>query len=241
MKRFALALAAFVGACASTDTVANGGQAPPPRLAPIPIDAPFRDEIVRFAEADRRNAPPSCPVLFVGSSSIRMWTSLARDMAPLPVLNRGFGGSTIAQVNLYFDRVVTPYRPRAIVFYAGENDIDAGQSPAAVAGQFSRFLDTKRNRLGDVPVFYISAKPSKLRFAQLARQSELNAAVRKLAGASRDLIYVDVASAMMKGGQPLDLFVEDGLHMAPAGYALWRGAVQRALLEKKIGQRRCRN
>lgn len=196
---------------------------------------------MRFAEADRLNPPPPCPILFVGSSSIRLWTSLARDMAPLPIVNRGFGGSTIADVNLYFDRLVTPYRPRAIVLYAGENDIDAGQSPAAVADQFRRFLDAKRARLGDVPVFYISAKPSKLRFAQRARQSELNAAVRALARTSRDLVYVDVASAMLNRGRPLDLFVDDGLHMAPAGYAIWRDRVGQALRQRKVAQRRCRD
>ena len=238
MRRCRLGLAAFVGAC--TISAQHDSAVPAQQLAPIPADAPFREEILRFVEVDRKNPRPECPVVFVGSSSIRMWSTLAGDMAPLPVLNRGFGGSTISDVNRYFDRVVSPYRPRAIVFYAGENDIDAGQSPIAVAEQFRRFLETKRSRLGDVPVFYISAKPSKLRFAQLSRQSELNDRVRAFADASRDLIFVDVASAMLREGRLRDLFIEDGLHMTPAGYVIWRKIIQRELLRRKIGKIGCR-
>lgn len=223
------ALAVVLTACA----------APEPRqpLAPIDAGAPFHDEVLRFAQIDRAKPPPQCPVLFVGSSSIRMWSTLASDMAPWPVLNRGFGGSTIADVNLFFDRLVTHYRPRAIVFYAGENDLDAGQLPADVAEQFRRFLETKRARIGATPVFYISAKPSKLRFPQLARQADLNRRIRQLASADRDLAFIDVASAMLSAGRPRDLFVEDGLHMSPVGYAIWRDLVRRALSEQGVGQK----
>lgn len=226
-------LAVLLAACAAT-------QADQP-LAPIPAEAPFRDEVLRFAEIDRETPPPECPVLFVGSSSIRMWDGLAGDLAPWPVLNRGFGGSTIADVNLHFDRLVTPYRPRAIVFYAGENDIDAGRSPAAVADEFRRFLETKRARIGSAPVFFISAKPSKLRFVQLDRQAELNQRIRQLASTASDLVFIDVAPAMMSDGRPRELFVEDGLHMNSAGYAIWRGIVRRALSERGVASKRgCR-
>jgi lysophospholipase L1-like esterase len=179
-------------------------------------------------------------VLFVGSSSIRLWTSLTQDMAPLPVINRGFGGSKISEVNSYFDRIVTPYRPRAIVFYAGENNIDANEAPAAVAEQFRQFLDLKRQRLGRTPVFYISAKPSKLRFNQFARQTELNAAIRSLAASSSDLTYIDVVAPMLVNGQPRDIYVEDGLHMSSAGYAIWTGIVRDALQRKGVERIRCR-
>jgi len=213
---------------------------PLPPVETLAADAPFRDEIVKFAEQDRVTPPPACPVLFVGSSSIRLWTSLTRDMAPLPVINRGFGGSKISEVNSYFDRVVTPYRPRAIVFYAGENNIDANEAPAAVADQFRQFMKLKRQRLGRTPVFYISAKPSKLRFNQLERQTELNSAVRALASSASDLTYIDVVAPMLVDGQPPDIYVEDGLHMSPAGYAIWRGLVRDALYKKNVERMRCR-
>jgi lysophospholipase L1-like esterase len=241
MKHLAMVAAAFLAGCTAPAAVQGPSGAAAAEAAPLPADAPFRDEILRFAEMDRESPPPECPVLFVGSSSIRMWGSLAEDMAPLPVLNRGFGGSSIRDVNRYFDRVVAPYGPRAIVFYAGENDLDSGQSPAEVAAQFRLFLDTKRARLGNVPVFFISAKPSKLRFAQFGRQSELNEAIRSLAAARSDLVFVDVAPAMMSGGQPRDIFLEDGLHMGPAGYVIWRDFVGQALRQRKVAQLRCRN
>ena len=161
-------------------------------------------------------------------------------MAPLPVLNRGFGGSKISEVNSYFDRIVTPYRPRAIVFYAGENNLDANEAPAAVAEQFRQFMELKRSRLGQTPVFYISAKPSKLRFKQFAQQTELNNSVRALASSASDLTYIDVVSPMLANGQPRDIYVQDGLHMSPAGYAIWTGIVRDALQRKGIDRMRCR-
>ena len=230
--------AVFAAACAPV--AAPSDLAALPTVETLAADAPFRDEIVKFAEQDRATPPPACPVLFVGSSSIRLWTSLAQDMAPLPVINRGFGGSKISEVNAYFDRIVTPYRPRAIVFYAGENNIDANEAPAAVAEQFRQFLELKRSRLGKTPVFYISAKPSKLRFNQLGRQAEFNAAVRTLAASSTDLTYIDVVGPMLVNGEPRDIFVEDGLHMSPAGYAIWRGLVRDALQRKGVDRMRCR-
>ena len=237
MKRLVLFAAFSLAACTSTGAVSD---ASPAIAADLPADAPFRDEILRVAEMDRKSPPPACPVLFVGSSSIRLWSTLKEDMAPLPVLNRGFGGSTIAQSTMYFDRIVTPYRPRAIVLYAGENDLDNGQSPDAVAGEFRRFLELKRAKLGKTPVFYISAKPSKQRFGQFARQSELNAAIRGLAASSTDLTFIDVVTPMLRDGKPQDLYVEDGLHMNAAGYAIWRGLVREVLAKKGIERMRCR-
>lgn len=237
MKRLVLLAALSLAACTSAGTVPD---ASPAIAAELPADAPFRDEILRFAELDRESPPPECPVLFVGSSSIRLWSTLKKDMAPLPVLNRGFGGSTIAQSTMYFDRIVAPYRPRAIVLYAGENDLNDGQTPDAVAAEFRRFLEMKRARLSKTPVFYISAKPSKQRFGQFARQSELNAAIRQLAASSTDLTFIDVVTPMLRDGQPQDLYVEDGLHMNAAGYAIWRSLVRQALAKRHVERLTCR-
>ena len=239
MKRVILFAAFSLAACTTSAASTKTSDVPVAALAPLRPDAPFRDEILHFAEQDRESPPPACPILFVGSSSIRMWGSLKADMAPLPVLNRGFGGSKISEANLYFDRIVTPYRPRAIVFYAGENNLDAGESPEAVAEQFRRFLELKRARLGNTPLFYISAKPSKLRFTQLDRQKTLNAAVRSLPG--NDLIFIDVVSPMMNGRQLRDIYVEDGLHMNAAGYAIWTGLVRQALAKRHVERLRCRS
>jgi hypothetical protein len=101
-------------------------------------------DIAAFAAADRDHPPPERPIVFVGSSSIRLWSTLQTDMAPLPVLNRGFGGSQLSQVVYYVDQTVTHYRPRAVVLYAGDNDLDGrfrtGKTPADVAREFRAFV-----------------------------------------------------------------------------------------------------
>jgi lysophospholipase L1-like esterase len=193
----------------------------------------FAPEIAAFAAADQAQPPAPCQVLFVGSSSIRFWRSLATDMAPIKVINRGFGGSEISDVDFYFDRVVTPYRPRAIFFYAGDNDVNSGKSADRIVGDFARFLELKDKALGRTPVYFISVKPSKLRWSQFAAQGEVNARVRRLADQRRDLRYVDVIPAMLADGKPKDIFVADGLHMTPQGYALWT-AVIRPVVEREV-------
>jgi lysophospholipase L1-like esterase len=170
-------------------------------------------------------------VLFVGSSSIVKWReNLAADMTPMPVINRGFGGSHIEYVNRWFDQIVAPYRPRAIVFYAGENDIDAGKSVDRVVDDFDEFMTRKTQALGKTPVYFISLKPSKLRFAQFPLQSQVNDAIRAHAGKRSDLHYIDVVSSMLEKGKPKDLFGSDDLHMTAAGYVIWTRAVRAALL-----------
>jgi lysophospholipase L1-like esterase len=198
--------------------------------------APFAAEISGFAEADRASPPKPCGLLFVGSSSIRLWDTLAADMAPHRVVNRGFGGSTISDVNLHFDHVVTPYRPRAIFFYAGENDVDSGRSPRETAAAFETFLRKKHEALGTTPVYFISLKPSKARFAQLPKQREVNAAIRSLAAKRRDLHYVDVSAAMLKDGRPRDIFQADDLHMNADGYRIWTRLLRPKVQEAAKGR-----
>jgi lysophospholipase L1-like esterase len=202
---------------------------------------PFKAEIERFVAADQQNPQAPCQVLFVGSSSIALWETLASDMAPLPVINRGFGGSEIEHVNRWFDEIVTPYRPREIVFYAGENDIAAGKSVAQVVTAFDAFMAHKTAVLGQTPVYFISLKPSKLRFAQFELQSQVNDAIRARAARRADLHYIDVVASMLEAGKPKDLFIADDLHMSPEGYALWTAAVKAALLpDNKADARQCR-
>jgi hypothetical protein len=199
-------------------------------------------EVARFVEADRIAPPAPCQVLFVGSSSIVKWReTLAADMAPMPVINRGFGGSHIEYVNRWFDQIVAPYRPRAIVFYAGENDIDAGKSVGRVVADFDEFMQRKRQALGKTPVYFISLKPSKSRFAEFALQTQVNDAIRAEAHRSPDLHYIDVVPSMLDSGKPKDIFVADGLHMNAAGYHIWTRAVRAALLPNTNSEARtCR-
>jgi lysophospholipase L1-like esterase len=227
MRMIPLLLAAALLAAPST----SPAQTAPPMFAP---------EMAAFAEADRLQPPKPCGVLFVGSSSVRFWRTLSEDMAPVAVVNRGFGGSTIADVNRFFDVVVKPYRPRAIVFYAGENDINAGAEPAAVAEEFHRFMDRKTQAFGSAPVYFVSLKPSKARYAQLARQADVNARVRRMTRDRRDLHYIDVVAPMLENGRPRDIFVADDLHMTPAGYAIWTRVIRPVVLAEAKRPTACR-
>lgn len=200
--------------------------------APLPLQPStrFDDAMAAFAAEDAAAMPPPCAFLFVGSSSIRFWRTLKEDFPDRAVINRGFGGSTIAEVNWYFDKVVTPYKPQAIVFYAGENDLSAGTAPRDAARDFSIFMELKTRALGTTPVWYIAAKPSKLRLDQKPRQDDLNARIRMLADQRDDLAYIDIVPAMLKAdGTPKDIFVADNLHMTPDGYSLWTPIVDAAL------------
>ncbi len=215
-------LGAFLAACA---TVGSDPVQTPPPSAPG-----FASAIADFEAADKTAMPPICATLFVGSSSIRFWRTLKEDFPDRTVINRGFGGSTVWEVDAYFDRIVAPYHPKEIVFYAGENDINAKRTPDDVYADFVAFMRMKDKALGKTPVWFISSKPSKLRVAQIPAQAEFNAKVKALADRRDDLAYIDVVAPMLKpDGSPKDIFVADNLHMTPVGYAIWTPIVEAAL------------
>lgn len=160
----------------------------------------------------------------------------------MPVIDRGFGGSYIEHVNLWFDQIVAPYQPRSIVFYAGENDIDAGKPVDRVVADFDTLMAHKTLVLGSTPVYFISLKPSKLRFTPFRLQTQVNDAIRARASARRDLHYIDVVSPMLEHGYSKNIYQPDDLHMTPAGYAIWTRAVHRALLPNTDAEAcSCRN
>ena len=187
----------------------------------------FDGEIADFEKWDRQNAWPREPVLFVGSSSIRLWET-AEAFPELPVINRGFGGSTIRDANHYFDRIVTKYQPRAIVFYSGDNDIAGGMKAQQVYDDFLAFMELVRGRVGKTPVYFISIKPSIARQKMWPEMKKANSLVQSLAGIDGQVIYVDVATHMLgtrlagrQGIPSKKLFLADGLHLNADGYELW--------------------
>jgi lysophospholipase L1-like esterase len=183
---------------------------------------PFAAEIAAFEKWDRQNAVPKDAILFVGSSSIRLWQT-ADAFPNLPVINRGFGGSAIAHVNRYADRIVLKYKPRLIVFYAGDNDIASGKSAKRVYDDFLEFVGRVRKDLPQTPIYFISIKPSIARLKLWPTMKEANSHVQNLARINPQVIYVDVATPMLgSNGKPRpELFREDGLHLNEAGYELW--------------------
>ena len=230
-----IALLPTLAGCASTPT-ADSAIAPTvatatPDAAPGPLDPvsspQWRTDMDRFAAEDRATPPPAHPVVFTGSSSVRMWATLAQDFPAVPVLNGGFGGSQLRDAVWHADEVAVRYAPRRIVLYAGDNDIDAGRTPQQVLSDFRAFVARVRRDLPDVPIAYLAIKPSLARVSQLPRQREANALIAAEARTLRDVSFVDVATPMLDAdGQPRpELFGPDGLHMTPQGYALWRGIV----------------
>ena len=199
------------------------GQAPAAKGAIQPGD-PFEPEIQAFEAADRVHPPPMGGIVFVGSSSIRLWETLAADFPGAAVINRGFGGSQLSDAVRYAPRIVLPYRPRLIVLYAGDNDLAAGKSPDQILRDYMAFVRLVRRRLPQARIAFISVKPSPARRALAAQARRTNRLVRQFSSGDRRLRYVDVYTPMLgaSGAPRPELYQADSLHMTAAGYAIWR-------------------
>jgi len=184
--------------------------------------------IAAFEAADHAHPPPQGAVLFIGSSSIEHWKSVAADFPEVKVINRGFGGSEIADSTWFADRIVAPYHPRAIVIYAGDNDIYYGHTPQRVRDDFAAFVQKVHSFDPGVPVAFVAIKPSVARRSLLPQIRQANALVREYAITQKGVSYIDVFTPMLgKNGQPQQLwFGPDGLHMNRSGYALWIGLLK---------------
>ncbi len=183
--------------------------------------------IAGYEAGDQTNAPPPGCIVFVGSSSIRLWTNLAQDFPKLPVVNRGFGGSQIADAVNFADRIIIPYRPRQVLLYSGSNDIAAGKDPELVFGDFVAFVKKINKALPDTEIAVISVNPSKSRWKDDGKVRRLNALTAEYCRAHRMTFINNYPLMLGADGLPNnDLFRADGLHMNPKGYAIWRQAIE---------------
>jgi lysophospholipase L1-like esterase len=193
-----------------------------------PVSNPdWARDMARFAAEDAATPPPPHPVVFTGSSSVRLWTTLAEDFPGVPVLNRGFGGSHVRDAVWHADEVAVRYQPRRILIYAGDNDVFDGRTPQQVLSDFRAFVARVRRDLPRTPIAFIAIKPSPSRAHLLAVQREANALVKAYAEREPLVDYIDVFTPMLDAnGQPrAELFVDDRLHLNRDGYALWRGVI----------------
>jgi len=195
--------------------------------------ARFEADIHAFEASDSSSTYPADPIIFYGSSSIRIWhDSLAKDMAPLPVIGRGFGGSTMIDALHYADRVIIPRKPRAVVLYEGDNDIGAFQvAPGRVTELFEEFVARIQTALPETEIYFLSIKPSPSRWDHWPQMIQANQMIRRVCEADPLRHYLDVASVMLdEHGMPRkDIFRDDMLHMNRKGYALWTKIVRKAL------------
>jgi lysophospholipase L1-like esterase len=197
----------------------EAAKTPPSRQNP----SRFEKEIQAFEAADRTNPPPKGAVLFVGSSSIRLWTNLTQSFPQLTIIQRGFGGSCVPDSTAYADRIIFPYRPSKIVLYAGDNDIARGDSPAEIADHFRAFVHKVQSALPAARIYFIAVKPSPSRWPFSPQAVEVNRTVRDYCASHNGLKYIDVWEPMLDStGHPdPTLFRADNLHLNGKGYELW--------------------
>ncbi|MCP5056699.1 MAG: hypothetical protein GY937_08225 [bacterium] len=194
----------------------------------------FEDAIAAFEAEDQASAPAHPVVLFTGSSSVRLWSSLAEDMAPIPVLNRGFGGSQMSHVVHYAERIIHPYRPVAVVVYAGDNDLAprTGKTAETVLTDFQELVRRVHAILPETRIYYLTIKPSRLRWDRWPEMERANQQVALFAASDPLLGVIDIGPATLgPDGTPRDDFFRiDGLHLNATGYAAWTEIVRPALL-----------
>jgi len=204
------------------------GMVSPPRTA-YPADfARWEKEIEAYEQADRVSPPPRGGLLFIGSSTIRLWKTLAQDFPQHRVTNRGFGGSQIADSTYFAERIIFPYAPRMVLLRAGGNDIHAGKSPEQVFSDFKAFVAKVHQRLPGTEIAYIALSPSIARWEKRDNEAALNKMVLQYAREAAGLKYIDASSISLESdGTPrAELFVADKLHFSPEGYKLLAEAVR---------------
>jgi lysophospholipase L1-like esterase len=179
-------------------------------------------------EASIQKNPPSKPsIVFIGSSSIRRWSTLKEDFPGKPVINLGFGGSQIADSVHFFDRLVLPCEPKQVIFYAGGNDLNAGKKPETVFTDFQAFASKLHTAFPKAELCFISSAPNPKRWSQIENVRQLNTLVRSYCEQDPRRKYIDMHPVMLgPDAQPKpDIFVEDRLHMNAKGYTLWKEVI----------------
>jgi lysophospholipase L1-like esterase len=203
----------------------NGRQQPPePQRATAPAHdfAKWEKEIAAYEASDRSSPPPKGAALFIGSSTIRLWKTLAQDFPDHKVINRGFGGSEIVDATHFADRLIFPYEPRQIFLRSGGNDIHGGRLPAQVAADFADFVRVVHARLPNTEIIYISVSPAPARWGENDKYRALNKKIRKMAVHMPRVSFIDTYDVSLTAdgrGRP-ELFVADKLHFNAYGYKL---------------------
>jgi len=188
----------------------------------------YESEVTAIEQLQQRSPAPPSPIVFYGSSSIRLWDSLADDFPGLPVVNRGFGGATMAACSWFFGRLVRPLAPRSVVLYAGDNDLSDGATPENVLAQLDRLnhqLDADCGPGTRLALLSVKVSPARLHLAP--RISELNLGLQAAVKGRPNSVWIDVAGVLMSSDRPDPQFFQgDGLHLNPSGYEAWTGVIR---------------
>jgi lysophospholipase L1-like esterase len=187
----------------------------------------YENEIRIFEILDRYNPPPDSAILFTGSSTIRRWYSLSEDLYPWEVINRGFGGSVMKELNLNIDRIVFPYRPSIIFVYEGDNDIVRGIKPSAFLEECRAFINQCQQHLPHTEIIFLSIKPSPSRMRYWKQMEKANQMLEELCRINEHVIFIDISTPMFirPGILKNDIYAEDGVHLNDKGYNLLRQVI----------------
>lgn len=193
--------------------------------SPSPLK--WEKDIATFEQRDKTNKPAADPILFVGSSNMRLW-DVAKAFPEYHTINRAFGGSQVNDSVYYFDRIVTPYKPHLIVMYAGSNDISYGRTPEEVLSDFKKFVAKTHAALPETKIAYISITTSPSRWNQVDRVKKTNRLISNYIKTDSKLVFIDLFPKLLGAdGKPLpDIFIHDNLHMNQKGQSIWAKTVR---------------
>ena len=197
---------------------------------------PFINEIKAFKKADSVSFPPKKAILFVGSSSFRLWENIQGDFPAYNIINRGFGGSSLPDLIRYENDVIFPYDPSQIVIYCGENDFTTSDTVTGkiVFERFQQLFSDIREKYPKVHIAYVSIKPSPSRAKYRKEIEEANESIRLFLKKKKKTVYIDIYNAMLRpdGSYMTELFLADQLHMNRSGYVIWQKQIEPHLVKK---------
>lgn len=204
-------------------------------LANTATAQPFADEIAAFKKQDSIRPAPKNSILFAGSSSFRLWKEMQEAFPDYPVINRGFGGSSLPDIIRYKNEIIFSYNPKQIILYCGENDLASSDTVTAqlVFERFKTLFQEIRNKIPNIPIAFVSIKPSPSRQHLMPKMEEANKLIKNFLKKKKKTVFIDVFHKMLNpDGSPLkDIFVADNLHMNAKGYAIWQKAIEPFLLK----------
>lgn len=194
----------------------------------------WESAIREFEEADRTAPPKPGVIIFAGSSSICFWRTLGQDMFPLAVVNRGFGGAQIDHVGHYAHRIILPYRPRAVVLYAGVDDLIWGRTPEEVLIEFRHFVGLVHAELPETWIYFVSIKPTRLFGSHWAAMKRTNDLIEAFVRTQDRVEFIDVSTALLdaQGKARPEFLSWDGLHPNRQGYVLMTSKIKPVLAKR---------
>ncbi len=202
----------------------------------LPNPTRWENEMAAFDALDAANTPLEGAIVLTGSSSIRLWKDPAADLAPLTVIQRGFGGSVMGDLLYYLDRTVLRYKPRAVVIYEGDNDTALNISTDTILDQLRQIISRIHGELPETRIYLLAAKPSVLRWEIFDHAQVVNAGYQLIADSDPQVYYIDTVTPFLeKNGVVMDdIFVSDNLHLNDTGYLIWSSTIRAALMPNEI-------